>query len=261
MHGDAYFSIGKSHTVCEDYALSEPWNGGWLAAVADGCSSSTYTDVGARLLVHALRVQPPDLMLAADSAIRDAAASARVLQLPEESLDATLLCIAANNDRVVVVISGDGFVVSRHATGDFFVIMAEYPSGAPQYLNYRCSPYRHQRYIGEFGATRNFRHVRLSPDGEIKDDATMLDHTFCHPLSMPNKETTMIAAISDGLSSFQSLASNPDGIFKLIPELCTFKNTKGSFVQRRLKRFIKDHTADKDFHADDISMAAICLEE
>lgn len=55
---DAFFRIGSTHEVCQDYALAlqarrdakGPLR--TLAAVADGCSGEAHTDVGARLILH-----------------------------------------------------------------------------------------------------------------------------------------------------------------------------------------------------------------
>ena len=50
-HADAAFTIGKTHAVCQDYALAQnasdtsPLRATWLS---DGCSSSPHTDIGAR---------------------------------------------------------------------------------------------------------------------------------------------------------------------------------------------------------------------
>ena len=50
-NADAFFSIGKTHMVCEDYARAgTQQNGLPYALVCDGCSSSPDTDIGARLL-------------------------------------------------------------------------------------------------------------------------------------------------------------------------------------------------------------------
>ena len=48
---DAFFSIGKTHMVCQDYARSGTTRAGHpYAIVCDGCSSSPDTDLGSRFL-------------------------------------------------------------------------------------------------------------------------------------------------------------------------------------------------------------------
>lgn len=56
---DAFFRIGRTHRVCQDYALSASQvvspagaEERVIALVADGCSGEPHTDVGARLILH-----------------------------------------------------------------------------------------------------------------------------------------------------------------------------------------------------------------
>ena len=50
MKADAYFEIGATHLVCQDYALAFANNEYAYAIVSDGCTSSPNTDIGARLI-------------------------------------------------------------------------------------------------------------------------------------------------------------------------------------------------------------------
>ncbi|MBC8139363.1 MAG: protein phosphatase 2C domain-containing protein, partial [Fibrella sp.] len=62
---DAAFAIGKTHKVCQDYALTGDAHATiptvWLS---DGCSSSPHTDIGARLLTHVALDRVTDLATA-----------------------------------------------------------------------------------------------------------------------------------------------------------------------------------------------------
>ena len=53
MTADAYFAIGRTHDVCQDYALASDDVPKTWALVSDGCSSSPASDIGARLLGRA----------------------------------------------------------------------------------------------------------------------------------------------------------------------------------------------------------------
>jgi hypothetical protein len=53
MNANHYFSIGKDHAICQDYAISKLINNGGCAILSDGCSSSPSTDIGSRLLAMA----------------------------------------------------------------------------------------------------------------------------------------------------------------------------------------------------------------
>lgn len=52
---DAFFTIGKTHTVCQDYAHAGfiPGTDQAYAIVSDGCSGSPDTDFGSRFMVTA----------------------------------------------------------------------------------------------------------------------------------------------------------------------------------------------------------------
>ncbi len=51
MSSDSFFTIGKSHDICEDYACNGVFNDEIAyVIVCDGCSSSTHTDFGSRIL-------------------------------------------------------------------------------------------------------------------------------------------------------------------------------------------------------------------
>ena len=47
---DAFFAIGSTHDICQDYALALNISNRSLLIVSDGCSASPSTDIGARIL-------------------------------------------------------------------------------------------------------------------------------------------------------------------------------------------------------------------
>ncbi|MBM3457554.1 MAG: protein phosphatase 2C domain-containing protein, partial [Armatimonadetes bacterium] len=107
MHADAAFRMGCTHSVCQDYAvaLRATAAGGPAILLADGCSSSPDTDVGARLLARATArvlesvatLAPRTLPEAQRSGVERAHRAAADLGLPAGALDATLLVLAAGD--------------------------------------------------------------------------------------------------------------------------------------------------------------------
>ena len=68
------------------------------------------------------------------------------------------------------------------------------------------------------------------------------------------------ALFSDGIQSFQhSGRAEAVPLETVLPELVSFKNTRGAFVGRRMKMFLKDCSRKGRRHADDLSLAALHL--
>lgn len=248
MHADSYFVTGKAHSVCQDYAFA---SSGILpfGIVSDGCSSSPLTDIGSRLLTHALVREIPALRIKCDTdlIVRVAAAArstAIALGLPMECLDATLLCCSAWYDGVKVAAIGDGVIACRKSSGDIEAWHIEYNPSAPEYASYRMDPRRLERFYTEFGSLKQIT--------ELSGNTTKMTDSFIFQLDIDDAE--VVAVMSDGACSFEGLQWRD-----VVYELMSFKSTNGQFVQRRMKRFIKNCQKDGITPYDDVSMAAVCL--
>ena len=160
MKADHHFWIGKTHKVCEDYALSGVKEDGvsgdvTYAIVSDGCSSSPNTDIGARILARAatenLFKAHRGLEVFSEAVMAKADSQRLSLGLERSALDATLL-VAVNWDgrrrasvfgrsvsevhqRTDIFMMGDG-VICIKAKDHREVIRAEYPLNMPYYPSY-----------------------------------------------------------------------------------------------------------------------------
>src|SRR5689334_13151177 len=124
MNSDCGFCIGDTHVVCQDYATA---HGGECAyaILADGCSSSPDTDIGARLLVKSAGavleafahdfVQDTDRALGRyySAVLAKARAHAKRMELDRECLDATLLTLIASQSHWFAGVYGDGVLAAR----------------------------------------------------------------------------------------------------------------------------------------------------
>src|SRR5579859_7684801 len=111
MNTDAFFIIGKTHAICQDYARASRSR----IQISDGCSSASNTDFGARFLVVAseyLMDNDPGLLFDHKSFGCSTITSARLycqaMGLPLDCLCATLLTAQVRNKRFCCLISGDG---------------------------------------------------------------------------------------------------------------------------------------------------------
>jgi len=280
MNADCYYEIGHSHTNCQDYALTGNVNDNLTyALISDGCSSSEDVDVGARILVHAAKeylltaykehselpqIQASDLAL---PIIVTASRHIRDLMLPLASLDCTLLIILSDGLKVNAFIYGDGGFLIKKKIGEGSIYhYVNFPSGAPYYLSYLLSPARQERYFKEFGQEavikreyiKNGVMITSSIGTKIDDFQKLYDAaTFCE-----DWDFEWVAATSDGVNSFQK---NSDGSIlnvekeKMVQAFSDYKNFKGKFVERRMKRISKDCQKENITHYDDISCATIYM--
>lgn len=298
MQADHAFTIGRSHKVCEDYARSHDmvsYSGDGVrhmsyAFVSDGCSGSRDSDVGARVLIASAEqflLRRRGILDANDirHIVVDASATQRLLGMPEEMLDATLLGVYVDS-RINVFGMGDGMIAFRMHSGDLAVFDFVSPSGFPVYPSYFLSQSRfiavQQKmskdsengwrvdYIREDGDTierdercfwsRNLELFRqdysrgdrdgvrdLTTDGECVGDVDEDDFI----------ET--VAVFSDGVKSFVDQDRKSVPWMAVVGELMTFKGHKGEFVKRRLQGFLRACARRGWQHDDDLSMGAVYL--
>jgi len=257
---DVYFTMGASHQVCEDYALSGRGPGGAFVVVSDGCSSAPQTDVGARLLAHAAAQQlRTTSALSLDALIVRAAAVARHLTLAAGALDATLLAAWRVGSRVEIAVAGDGVVVALPRAPEEAPVgwRVEDEDQAPGYPAYTGD--RFDAYCARYGRRR----VSLSRQGvevsrwrqpirERKD--------LCLRWSLPVAAVSGLLIASDGVASFRR-DDEPVEPMAIAAELTAFRTTTGAFLQRRARRFLGRTCPTLGYaHHDDIALGALLPE-
>jgi hypothetical protein len=238
MNADSTFIIGATHAVCQDYAVARDA----YAILSDGCSASPDTDIGARLLVKAAEQvlhTSDDVSALHEAAARLALDWAKSINLPPESVDATLLTAFRSNDELLVTCSGDGVIIAERNEGSLDVHAISFPSGYPFYPAYWHQPDRLDAFLSTNGSIEQTRHFRFK-----------------------TSEYKYVALVSDGIHSFLSTSqtiTSPVSLAEVLGELVSFKSLHGAFVARRVKRFMKDCRSRGWQHSDDLSIAAIHL--
>lgn len=282
MHANTYFVKGKLHKTCEDYSWVGRVGDKPYGIVSDGCSSSPDTDIGARLLVRSFSYEiehnPIDLYalngtfdnnypwcnnLRLANSLSRAHQVRKVLGLSSNCLDATLLQLEVFDHHVQVVIRGDGFFVGRHRANSKLldIYHFDHPANAPEYLNYLADNARHIQYLKEMGSLKN-----LNIWSAALDQASPIKPSYKRALDEPTfyKEFKLelydiIAVMSDGVNTFfDSTRTHLSSVY-VVQNLMNFKNTAGCFVERRMKRYLKNCQKEGIAHDDDLSMAAIYL--
>jgi hypothetical protein len=284
---DAFFAIGKTHKVCQDYARAGRTPDGLpYAIVCDGCSSSPDTDFGARLLAAATERHMPAICRG-DASFQERESkilslawdAATAVSVPARALDATLIAAYpreyAGMGKVGVAVSmrGDGVIVSRTREGKFMVDVIDHLENAPRYLNYDLDGDRLAGYLRRFGdeSVSKYYHSGLGRDDDGKwlgNSPTMFEG---HPRDwfFPAFDFDLVMVLSDGVQTFQrvvrtgtskSLEDVP--VEDVVEQLIKIKGTKGEFVTRRCQKFLNKFCVENEWqHADDFSVAAIWMDE
>lgn len=253
-NSDSAFITGKTHRVCQDYARSDP--SGQYTLVSDGCSASADSDFGARLLLKCVEqnLNNPSI------ALQEALDASRLLHLPAESLDATVLIArhVIEEGSIQVSVYGDGIVAAIDDCGEIEAFHIEYPSGYPQYLSYNLSEDRRNRLKeltdgNKCIITKYKIKDKISIKEDFEDQITSIDTTF----TFLTQKYNLVAIFSDGANTFTD--SNRVSIpwQTIVAEMMNITARKGEFIQRQMNWLVKETAKRKWYHDDDFSMGAI----
>ena len=264
---DAYYTIGRLHLFCQDYALYglEPVP---HLILADGCSAAPDSDLGARLLALNARRLLPRFARAANELerlarhwplgqriVRRAARQARDLGLDHAVLDATLLIAWCDGSTVHVHLYGDGCLAVRRADGGVATIEVEYAENAPYYLSYLLEPERWALYQEAVGKPATAQRVHSQSDaGEnIRRERFDAPAVFNFDLAA----FPVVAVATDGLHSFVAVETGARLDLQAVArEMLDFPNLDGAFVQHRLRETLAKYAQRRVFNVDDIGLGA-----
>jgi len=268
MNSDCTFYIGTTHKVCQDYAVVRDYPDMSMAILADGCSGSPDSDVGARILVKATEAIERDkivLSFTGEDYIESAFKASQQLEMPDICLDATLLMAKVQDGQFFIGCHGDGVIVRGFKDGGLYIRSVAFRTSYPDFLSYKINPERKVVFdkINQ-GAYMNIAYIY--PNGNIdivvKED---IDIPECETGSTDN--LSFIAIMSDGIHSFYerilegaSMTNKPISHIDVIKDMFQIKGRKGEFIQRRVNRFRKDCEAKNWHNFDDVSVAVINLE-
>jgi len=273
MGSDAFFRMGSTHAICQDYAIAGSHKGTAYAIVSDGCSGvstkdepgSPFTDYGARFITRAARLILPafDETLMMLHAQQMAVAAC----LPASCLDATAIVAKKEKKGVRVHQCGDGVIAARdRRTGQIAYMATSFDSNMPFYPSYLLTPAIRARYL------RTTRSMTLKTGGQIEGGAWKSGDLIEIPLNHEESESSVgvqthffpdsfdvVLIMSDGAESFQNAANGqPVPLTDVLEQLFAFKGFEGEFITRRCTRFLHKFCVEKGWkHTDDLSVAGI----
>ena len=266
---DSYYTIGKVHWYCQDY-VCQGWQPFPHVILADGCSASPNSDVGARLLVLNARQElaryaqiprdGPELATQhwdlGRRIIQRAARQARELDLNPEVLDATLLVAWCDGATVYVHLYGDGCIATRRADGELTVIEVEYAENAPYYLSYLLEPDRqvlYQEAVGNPEAAQTIHYRSQAADVSSRQERFDTPVAFSFDLAT----FPTVAVATDGLHSFISAETGQRvELLEVAQAMFDFGDLQGTFVMDRLQNTLIEFGNRLLFNLDDLSVGA-----
>jgi len=272
---DHFFKIGSTHKVCEDYIISGGIGTvypGPYVIIADGCSSSDNTDMGARILAHsALKylTQLPfndnkdQVNRFGHTVIQNADSVAHKLNIDRSCLDATLIVLTVFKNVAHVFMFGDGAVIE--ITDDDVSVLHEvtFNRNAPYYLSYKIN-HHHWEYIQTVEHMTRVRtgyskFLGQQLDYEVSCQLEIADFEFSYwRFNLDNSKGILIC--SDGISSFIHPNGTPVANVDIINEITNFKNINGEFIKRRMgskKGALNTLAVQGITHYDDLSIGGI----
>ena len=265
---DTFLKIGHNHKICEDYVLSGMTPIPHII-LADGCSSSKNTEMGARLLCYLARqflilkdVKNSTYEQMGNWIISNSEMAARQLGLNLSSLDSTLIVSYYIEEKNIIETRfyGDGFLIEISNLNQISIYEVKFTKNAPYYLSYRLDQVRDYLYHG-LKTEMNF--ILTDFETEYRS-ISKLAYDYNLRIEKAASHLKLIMICSDGLSSFYDEKIRGDNLIEvkdLLPDFTNFKNTTGVFLQRTVKKAIEKYEKQNIFHFDDLSMGAFLIGE
>jgi hypothetical protein len=291
---DAWFRMGSTHAICQDYAVADEEDGHHYAMVSDGCSGGRafgqpapqhkpqepYTDFGSRFIIRAAvkslhilaRGTFPDKIIAQLTAYM-----LREVYLPSPALNATLLAaVSTNNGDVMTYQVGDGVMAWRKRDGSFTYRSLEFANNTPVYLSYLLDDKLMEMVL------HPSRFYDLTPEQkEIEGTVEVVQNTFipgkgwgtqertrsriedvnmAFPTVLYKENVDTVLLMSDGAESFVVKDGGLVALEDVLTQVFDMKGMVGCFVNRRLNAFTKRFCPANNWqHQDDFSVAGVHL--
>jgi len=265
MHTDFAVVTGSHHAVtpCQDYCLAWHQDGRAGAVIADGCSTGSRTDLGARIWALAAQTvlsQAGDEFLCPD-ALREALCREAEPWLrrlaPSDGL-ATLTTVQAVGRKLRVCMFGDGAVVTRYTDGRIELRNRLVGGNAPFYLNYHLHPALLEQYRTTYAnAESNLTWQEFDADGQMTRVGVgeyANEDVIVHDLDADRDDIDLLLVATDGLGT-------GPGLFQAAHELAAIKGSQGEFLKRRVGRIVRDWQKAGTMPSDDLAVAGIWLGE
>ncbi|RKZ49085.1 MAG: hypothetical protein DRR16_12245 [Candidatus Parabeggiatoa sp. nov. 3] len=262
LYHDHFYTMGFTHTVCEDYATQGDKPTPFIV-LSDGCSSSDNTDVGARILtltskylIEKANDWPWDYEPFGQKLIDEASKVIKEMKLPLSVLHATVMLafLDQEQDNIIVYVYGDGCLLLKDHHNHIRTIEITFAHNAPYYLTY----WGDQNVLLEYMMYEPYSLIlRDSAKEKSKPKAFNSQLIFRFPL----KKFKTVAIASDGVSQCLDIRHhNKLSVNEVANDLLAFPNTTDEFIKRHLESTLKQYAIAGYYPLDDLSIAVLTHE-
>lgn len=280
MKADSFFTIGSSHDICQDYAMTYFSGDTAISMISDGCSMICVdgnpvphhlSDVAARIVCLAAKSAAKQLI--SRPGRRDI--SDAFVELINKSLinaknmfgtssclgDATLSIVSYRQGSIPCVTTiGDG-VTHYQDDNTNVIITRKYEPNMPAYFSYLIdgdNAYWHKDNIPTLTRVTSF----YSREWEFisSDSDTICNSLFTTDNIGLAPEAKSISVFSDGISDITLPSGDKMPVDIVVQTLTSFKRYGGQFVRRRMKAQLRRWASEGIHPCDDTSMATIVME-
>lgn len=263
---DSHFSMGSTHDVCQDYAVSRCDDNRVIACVSDGCSSSPMSDIGSRLwCVSALRNFSKGGCI--HDLVSDSLRYFVGLGLSEMfplCMDATLGVIVQSGKTADIFLAGDGVIIERYKDGSLFISnfqSEKIGSGdAPAYPSYLFDFDRLDFYLDKVVSPRRLLY-RSGYSEDLLVKKYVPDSFFWHERRDLSKYSHIIIC-TDGIRSFFGGDMNNPVIIdynNVIEEMVENIGCGNAFVRRMVNILKRKSKKNGWRHYDDLGICGISI--
>lgn len=254
LYCDHFYTMGKTHSVCEDYALkgNKPIP---FVVVCDGCSASEHSDLGAKVLSlttkHILENTPEWPLSYNEFGQRLITRSLWVInemQLRNCALDSTVMLAFLHENTIRVYIYGDGCLLFQDNNDNIGFIDISFTHNAPFYLTYWPDKERQEEY-------GNYAPKPLLITDSVNGTSGPMSYQTPLSFSFSLDKFHTIAIASDGATQVINIDNGQKlPLFDVTQKLLAFDNCQGSFVNAHMEQLLDSYEQKGIFPADDLSL-------
>ncbi len=262
IHIDGFTHKGKQHLHNEDYFCYGGDNyEEFYMSLCDGCSSAKNSDMGARILSHfslysTYLIKNEGYETYIDELMNKSMEVTKLMDLPSESLFATLLLAYSDEGKVNIIIFGDGSIIFKLKESSTICIITIKMVGGeyPYYPLYYVDEGKRKKWGAVNGLSKEVHIQTLGPKLNTITYNVSKEEPFAQEFDEDKLEFLLLA--SDGINSFHQMGGNhhKKNDSEFFKQMLNFKNFKGEFIQRRFKRFVNDCAEERILNLDDLTV-------